>query len=118
MCKVIALLFFCCSTLGMALPQVPATEKQFLDTAGSVTISDDGKPPVGLPTTLPIRTLENSSALFNIRCWQKGQLILEESNWSSPQLSNRYISLKKIGSTAPGMYLVDFIETFCELKQQ
>jgi hypothetical protein len=61
---------------------------------------------------------ENDSALFTVRCWQNGELILEDSNWSVPQVSSHFVSMRKIGNPAPGLYLLDFQHTFCELKQQ
>lgn len=104
--------------LILASSRIQAAEKQFLDTSGEAARVDDSKPPVGLPPNEIMRTLENSTALFNVRCWQNGQLILEDKNWSAPQLSTRFIAMQKVGSPSPGIYLVDFQHTFCELKQQ
>ncbi|NVN99799.1 MAG: hypothetical protein HXX17_10775 [Geobacteraceae bacterium] len=104
--------------LTLATTQLQAAEKQFLDTSGEAARVDNSNPPVGLPTSQAIRSLESSTGLFNVRCWQSGQLILEDKDWSAPQLSSRFISMQKVGSPSPGIYLVDFQHTFCELKQQ
>jgi len=112
--------FACLISVILALENTsaPAADKPFLDNSSAVPIVDEANPPVGLPTSSAIRTLENNSKLFSIRCWQNGELILEEANWSTPQLADRYLALRKVGNPAPGIYLVDFDETFCELKQQ
>ena len=114
------IIFSCLLGVVLILANTPAqaAEKQFLDTSGEVARVDDSKPPVGLPTNQTIRSLENSTALFNVRCWQNGLLILEDKNWSAPQLSTRFIAMQKVGNPSPGIYLVDFQHTFCELKQQ
>lgn len=113
-------IIFSCLLVVLVLGHSPvmAAEKQFLDTSGEAIRVDDGKSPVGLPASQTIRSLDSSTALFNVRCWQNGQLILEDKNWNTPQLSTRFIAMQKVGSPSPGIYLIDFQHTFCELKQQ
>ena len=102
-------------TLGIT--QILAYAEPFLDTSGVKASADDSKPTLGVTPGPIIRLSESDTALFNIRCWQNGQLILEESNWSEPQLASHYIALRKVNSPAPGIYLIDFQHTFCELKR-
>lgn len=115
--KIVAIACLLGVMLSLKTVSVPAADRPFLDNT-AVPIVDEANPPVGLPTSSAVRTLEDNSKLFSIRCWQNGELILEEANWSTPQLADRYLALRKVGNPAPGIYLVDFDETFCELKQQ
>ena len=56
-------------------------------------------------------------APYRVRCWQNGILIVDDVNWRSPQMQTRYVSMKPQGGGEPGLYMVDFYSTFCELKK-
>jgi hypothetical protein len=54
---------------------------------------------------------------YQVRCWQNGVLVVDESNWRSPQLQGRFVAMKPMNSNDPGLYLVDFFNTFCQIKK-
>lgn len=55
---------------------------------------------------------------LHVSCWQNGVLIVDESNWQSPQMQSRFVAMKPLGSSETGLYLVDFNNTFCMLKKR
>jgi hypothetical protein len=55
---------------------------------------------------------------YHVRCWQNGVLIVDEANWRNPQLQSRFVAMKPMGGSEPGLYLVDFFNTFCEIKKR
>jgi hypothetical protein len=56
--------------------------------------------------------------LYHVRCWQHGMLIIDEPNWRDPQLQTRFVAMKPPSGSSPGLYLVDFNNTFCEIKKR
>jgi hypothetical protein len=55
---------------------------------------------------------------YQVRCWQNGVKILDEADWRSPQLQARFVAMKPMNGSEPGLYLVDFFNTFCELRKR
>jgi hypothetical protein len=100
------------------IQQALALENSYLDISTAKQMPVEQGKSSQIVTAKPMRLSDNDSALFNVRCWQNGELIIEDANWSAPQLSSHFISMRKIGNPSPGLYLVDFQNTFCELKQR
>lgn len=55
---------------------------------------------------------------YQVRCWQQGILILDESNWRNPQIQTRFAAMKSVGGALSGLYLLDLGATFCQFKRQ
>lgn len=55
---------------------------------------------------------------YQVRCWQQGILILDESNWRNPQIQTRFAAMKPAGGASSGLYLLDLGATFCQFKRQ
>lgn len=90
-----------------------AADNTYLDTSGAKPVSESQ-----VVTARPMRLSDNDAQLFSVRCWQNGELIIDEASWSAPQLSASFLAMRKAGSPSPGIYLVDFQNSFCELKQR
>lgn len=114
-------LFSICAVLLLFLSKEAgfASEKDFLDTSGKGTAktADEARQTV-FPSKPPVKLSDNDNITFSVRCWQNGELIIEDSNWTVPQLSVHYIAMRKAGSPVPGLYLIDMQHTLCELKQK
>ncbi|MEI6214344.1 MAG: hypothetical protein WCP10_09585 [Desulfuromonadales bacterium] len=93
-----------------------ASGNNYLDTSGSKAATEQPKPSQ-IVTAKPMNLSDNDSALYNVRCWQNGELIIEDTNWTAPQVTSHFISMRKMGNPSPGLYLIDFQHTFCVLKQ-
>lgn len=91
-----------------------ASTEGFFDTSGGAV--NAGKPFVLGASLSPI--VDDPHTVLAVRCWQKGQLIVDEAGWSAPQLATHFVALRRPKSAAPGLYLVDLQDTFCELKQR
>lgn len=63
-----------------------------------------------------LKSKPEDNALYHVRCWQSGTLIIDEANWRDPQLQSRFVAMKPMTGGSPGLYLVDFNHTFCEIK--
>lgn len=66
----------------------------------------------------PSPIVDDPHTVLAVRCWQKGQLIIDEAGWSAPQLATHFVALRRPKAATPGLYLVDLQDTFCELKQR
>lgn len=64
-----------------------------------------------------IKRKPEDNILFGVRCWQNGVLIVDETNWRSPQLQSRFVAMKPMEGSEQGLYLVDFFNTFCQIKK-
>ena len=91
-----------------------ASAEGFFDTSGSA--ANVGKPFVLGASLSPI--VDDPHTVLAVRCWQKGQLSIDEAGWSAPQLATHFVALRRPKAAAPGLYLVDLQDTFCELKQR
>lgn len=95
-------------------PSAGLPTEVFFDTSGRPV--SPGKPFI---VNQPVSPTENESrAVFAVRCWQGGHLIIDEAGWSAPQLATRFVALRRPQTSAPGLYLVDLQDTFCELRQR
>jgi hypothetical protein len=65
-----------------------------------------------------VKSQPEDNTPFQVRCWQNGVLIVDESNWRSPQMQSRFVAMKPMIGNEPGLYFVDFYNTFCEFKKR
>lgn len=65
-----------------------------------------------------VKPKPEDNTFYHVRCWQNGMLIVDEDNWRNPQLQSRFVAMNPMSGSEPGLYLVDFFNTFCEIKKR
>lgn len=117
--RLILLLFSLCLTAGEQLHAAEpgkSKEQSFFESAA--TGKPEGRQFAQKPEDPLALSVADDNFAYQVRCWQQGILILDESNWRSPQIQARFAAMKSVGGASSGLYLLDMGATFCQFKRQ
>lgn len=56
--------------------------------------------------------------LYQVRCWQNGNLIIDEKHWRVPQIHSAFAAFRDTPQARPGLYLLEFGHAICQVKAQ
>jgi hypothetical protein len=103
--------------LALPLFSLPASGEgvQFLED-GLPAAASDGRQFV---TNRKTAASEDSDrTLYQVRCWQNGALIIDESHWRVPQIHSTFAAFRDAPQARPGLYLLEFGHALCQVKAQ
>lgn len=104
-----------CGQLHAAEP-VKSTEQAFFE--GAATGKPEGRQFSQKPEDPLALSAGDDSFSYQVRCWQQGILIVDESNWRSPHIQTRFAAMKPVVGNGSGLYLLDMGAAFCQFNRQ